>query len=248
MCEPTLGATIREHFLLKNRRDHFVRWLRSRDEHGQSMPEANTAAPDRMQVVDAATVLYRAHGFRAVSLSDVARALGVTDDDIRANFCTEVALFEAVYVRELHNLGSMFTEDFGSPDPAELMSSSLDSWLDAMKDPGLRQVVILDAPDALGWDSWRRSGDRYDRILMEATLSDAMDKGVVPDQPVRPLGHVLSGAMESGIYYAVQQDDPAAAIDEVREALHVLLKGMLAFAPQHVDGALNGPAPSSETA
>lgn len=223
-----------------------MRWLRSEDEHGQAATEATTA-PDRMRVVDAAAPLYRTRGFCGVSISDVAQAMGVTGDDIRASFGTEVALFEAVYVREMHNLASMFTEAFGSPDPAELMSKSLDGWLDAMKDPGLRQVVILDAPDALGWDSWRRSGDRYDRILMETTLSDAMDKGVVPDQPVRPLGHVLSGAMESGIYYAAQQDDPAAAIDEVRDALHVLLQGMLAFAPHQVDGALNGPASAPES-
>lgn len=214
-----------------------MRWLRSSDQQGQSTPGASTATPDRMQVVDAAAPLYRVHGFRGVSIPGVARTMGVTEDDIRASFCSDVALFEAVYVRELHNLAALLTEAFGSPDPHELMSKALDGWLDAMKDPGLRQVVILDAPDALGWTSWRRSGDRYDRILVEATLSDAMDKGALPEQPVRPLGHVLSGAMESGLCYAARQDDPLDAIEDVREALHTLLKGMMTSAPRHVDGA-----------
>ena len=54
-----------------------------------------------------------------------------------------------------------------------------------------------------------------------------MDAGVLPEQPVRPLAHVLIGALEEAALYAARADDREAATAEVRAALVALVDGLL---------------------
>jgi len=49
----------------------------------------------------------------------------------------------------------------------------------------------------------------------------------VARQPVRPLAHVLLGALEEAALYAARADDRATATAEVRFALAQLVDGLL---------------------
>lgn len=208
-----------------------MRWLRRASRPDPAVtPALGLSGEDRDEVVQAATTLYRTRGFAGVTLLDVAQAAGVTEQGVVAAFGGEAGLFEEVYSRELRHLAERLTDRFSSGDPLTMLRTALNGWLDEMADPGVRQVVVVDPQEALGWDRWRRAGARHGRMLIEVAMIDAMDKGAVREQSVRPLGYVLAGALESGVQFAAREPDPTAALADVRVALNSMLDGMLADA------------------
>ena len=53
-----------------------------------------------------------------------------------------------------------------------------------------------------------------------------MDAGVLRPRPVRPLAHLLMGAMSEAAMVIVNAGDPAAAREEVEPPLVALLEGL----------------------
>lgn len=208
-----------------------VRWLRrgARPEPPRP-PGPGLSWEDREEVLQAAATLYRTRGFAGAPLLDIARAAGVTETGVVAAFGGAEGLFEEVYSRELRDLAERLTDRFESADPLTMLRTALNGWLDEMADPRVRQVIVVDPQVALGWDRWRRAGARHGRMLVEVAIIDAMEKGAVREQSVRPLGYVLAGAMESGVQFAARQPDPDAALADVRVALNTMVDGMVADA------------------
>ena len=88
------------------------------------------------------------------------------------------------------------------------------------------QITIRDAPAVLGWEEWRRLGDRYGMGIVRAGLAAAMEAGVLARGPIDPLAHVLLGALEEGALYVAQAEDPATARSEVAGVVRRVLNGL----------------------
>ena len=87
--------------------------------------------------------------------------------------------------------------------------------------------MLIEAPAALGWERWREIGRRYGVGLVELAVQGLVDAGRLPDKPVRPLAHVLVGALEETALYAAWADDPVVATAEVRSVLFALVDGLV---------------------
>ena len=78
----------------------------------------------------------------------------------------------------------------------------------------------------LGLAAWRAIEARYGLALVRAGLQLVMDAGLIEQQPIEPLAHMLLGAMaEAGLLIA-HADDAAAARAEVGESLDRLMHGL----------------------
>jgi hypothetical protein len=78
----------------------------------------------------------------------------------------------------------------------------------------------------LGWTTWREIDERYGLGLVSAGLSAAMDAGVVRRQPVRPLAHLMLGALGEAALFIANADDPTAARRQIEPALLAVLNGL----------------------
>jgi hypothetical protein len=116
----------------------------------------------------------------------------------------------------------------GGEDPVALLHDGIDAWLAACAEPEVHRIVLIEAPAALGWERWREIGWRYGVGLVEAAIQSLLDAGVLPAQPVRPLAHVLVGALEEAALYAARAEDRETATAEVRAVLVALVDGMVA--------------------
>ena len=67
----------------------------------------------------------------------------------------------------------------------------------------------------LGWDRWREIGADHGLGLIEASLQAAIDAGAIAEQPVRPLAHVLMGALDEAAMLVARAEDPEPARAEV---------------------------------
>ncbi len=108
-----------------------------------------------------------------------------------------------------------------------MLHDGIDGWLQICAEPEISRIVLIDAPAALGWERWREIGQRYGLGLVELAIQGLLDAGLLPDQPVRPLAHVLVGALEEAALYAARADDPALATAEVRTSLIGIVDGLV---------------------
>jgi hypothetical protein len=107
-----------------------------------------------------------------------------------------------------------------------VLRTGVRTFLDACTDRAVARIVLVDAPSVLGWREWREIDERHGLGLVIAGLEGAMETGEIARQPVRPLAHLLLGAMgEAGMLIA-NASDPDATREEVEPALLALLEGL----------------------
>jgi hypothetical protein len=115
----------------------------------------------------------------------------------------------------------------GATTPAGAIRAAVDAWLEVSGDPEVRQLILLDAPSVLGWAAFRDVAQRYSLGMTEQLLIEAIRAGQLPRQPVRPLAHVLIGALDEAAMAIATADDPKRARRETEEVLHRLIDAML---------------------
>jgi hypothetical protein len=116
-------------------------------------------------------------------------------------------------------------------DPVAMMHADIDGWLAACAEPEVHRIVLIEAPAALGWERWREVGRKYGVGLVEMAVQSLMDARAIASAPVRPLAHVLVGALEEAALYAARAEDRETATAEVRDALVRVFDGLLSPAP-----------------
>ncbi len=188
------------------------------------------SAATRDALIAAARELWGARGYAEVGTPQIATAAGVTRGAMYHQFADKAALFrEVVEVVEqdvMARMGAVVAES-GATTPADAIRAAVDAWLDVSCDPEVRQLILLDAPSVLGWAGFRDVAQRYSLGMTEQLLTEAMRAGQLVDQPVRPLAHVLIGALDEAAMYIATAEDPKPARRETQEVLHRLIDGMV---------------------
>jgi len=194
-----------------------------------SAPNATRPRGDatRDTLLGAGRELFAERGYAAVGTEEIVARAGVTRGALYHHFADKRDLFRTVH-EELEqalvaDIGARIT---GIEDPWELMVAGVRAFLDACTDPAVMRIALLDAPAVLGWEEWRAIDARYGLGLVSFGLQNAMDGGVLKPQPVRPLAHLLMGAMSEAAIVIANAEDPAAARDEVEAPLLALLEGL----------------------
>ena len=175
----------------------------------------------------AAHQLFAERGYAAVGTEEIVARAGVTRGALYHHFADKRDLFRAVH-EELEGalVADIAARIGGIEDPWELVVTGVGAFLDACTDPALMRISLLDAPAVLGWPEWRAIDERHGLGLVSFGLQNAMDRGEFAPQPVRPLAHLLMGAMAEAAMVIANADDPAAARAEVEPPLLALLEGL----------------------
>jgi AcrR family transcriptional regulator len=188
------------------------------------------SAATRDALISAARKLWGLRGYAEVGTPEIATAAGVTRGAMYHQFADKAALFsEVVEAVEQDVMSRMATVVAGSgaTTPADAIRAAVDAWLEVSGDPEVRQLILLDAPSVLGWAAFRDVAQRYSLGMTEQLLTEAIRAGQLPRQPVRPLAHVLIGALDEAAMAIATADDPKRARRETEEVLHRLIDAML---------------------
>ena len=171
--------------------------------------------------------LFAERGFAGVGTEEIVAEAGVTRGALYHHFADKRDLFRAVHEQLEQALVADIGERIGGiEDPWELIVTGVRAFLDSCTDPAVRRIALLDAPAVLGWAEWREIDARYGLGLIGFGLQNAMDRGVLAQRPVRPLAHLLMGAMAEAAMVIANAEDPAAARDEVEAPLLALVEGL----------------------
>ncbi|HST41975.1 MAG TPA: TetR/AcrR family transcriptional regulator [Conexibacter sp.] len=181
----------------------------------------------RAALLAAARPLFAEHGFAAVGTEAIVRAAGVTRGALYHQFTDKTELFAAVFElveQELVEQIGLSLADVA--DPGEVLAAGVDAWLDACSEPAVQRIVLIEAPAVLGWERWRAVGQANGIGLVEAALHAAIADGRIREQPVRPLAHVLIGALDEAAIYVARSDDQDAAREQMRAVLAGIISGL----------------------
>lgn len=177
----------------------------------------------RRALISAARRLFAEKGYAGTGTPEIVAAAGVTRGALYHHFADKEALFTAV-VEEEHLLMAMTINAAGEneeePGPIKALVAGCDAFLDAMQDPGRRQILLIDAPAVLGRAAVDAIDARHGLETLVCGLRDAMEAGAMKKLPVETLAHVF-GAMFDRAALAAPEELP-----DYRKAIKALIRGL----------------------
>jgi AcrR family transcriptional regulator len=193
--------------------------------------QAERSEATRAALISAARPLFAARGYADVGAEEIVRAAGVTRGALYHHFDGKEGLLEAVY-REIE---AEITQEIGdavlsggAEDPLAALRIGVQKFLETTMEPEAQRIVLLDAPAVLGWEKWREIGYEHGLGLTEAVLTAAMEAGVLQDAPVRPLAHILLGALDEAAMLIARAEDQETGRQEALLIFDRLLEGLRA--------------------
>jgi AcrR family transcriptional regulator len=188
----------------------------------------------RAALIAAARKLFTERGYDGVGTEEIVRAAGVTRGALYHHFGGKAELLEAVYERlEAESTERVARVVLGSDleSPLEAMKAGIEAFLDECAEPELQRIALHDAPAVLGWDRWREIAAANGLGLIEASLSAAIEAGEIRALPVKPLAHLLLGALDEAAMLIARSEDPVARAEVTAVLLALLESFAVADAP-----------------
>ncbi|HEY8083259.1 MAG TPA: helix-turn-helix domain-containing protein [Solirubrobacterales bacterium] len=207
---------------------------RGEDPPATSAPQERRTQAERSEatrgaLIEAARTLFAERGYAAVGTEEIVKVAGVTRGALYHHFTGKRDLFEAVYEEVEAQLAERIAAGAiaaNAESPLDAMRAGAEMFLQACTEPEAQQIALLDGPSVLGWDRWREIAAEHGLGLIEATVQAAIDAGAIAKQPVRPLAHVLMGALDEAAMLVARADDPEQMRTEVSKTLDFVLAGL----------------------
>jgi AcrR family transcriptional regulator len=191
--------------------------------------QAERAAETRDALIGAARPLFASVGFADASLETIVRNAGVTRGALYHHFADKTELFAAVFERVEAEMAVRMAEAVGAAghsDPVEIMRLCSGLWLDACAEPEIQRIVLLEALAVLGWERWSDIGHRYNIGFVKGLLTDAIESGSIPRQPVEATALTIMGALREATLYIARADDQRRARADAGAVMDRLLDAL----------------------
>lgn len=187
------------------------------------------SASTKRALVDVAEQLFTDHGYSATSLDAIVAGADVTKGALYHHFSGKQAIFEAAFERvESRATAGIAQATEGHRDPWEKAQAGLRAFLEAVQEPGYRQIVISDGPSVLGHERFREQEERstyaiVDEIVRAVLTADDWD---LDEDMLDTFTRIFFGAMSAAGGSVAVSEDPAAAAARVEMAIGVIMTGL----------------------
>jgi AcrR family transcriptional regulator len=189
--------------------------------------QAERSEATRRALVDVGRRLFAKRGYADVGTEEIVRRAGVTRGALYHHFSGKEDLFRAVAEQVEEETTRRSAEAaLAHQDPWDQQNAGWNAFLDACLDPAVQRIILLDAPSVLGPKVWREIASKYGLALVQFSLQSLMDAGLIEQQPVGPLSHLVIGALSEAAVVIAQAEDTEAARAEMGAALERLMAGL----------------------
>jgi AcrR family transcriptional regulator len=194
--------------------------------HGPPL-RTEQVAQTRAALVAAGRRLFGNDGFASTSVDDLARQARVTTGALYHHFPTKTALFETVF-EQVHTelLNGSADAAGGAPDNVEALARAFEAFLDAVLEPDVQRIIIIDAPSVLGLARFIELDERYAFGAIVAALQAADMAGTLRVDDPETTARLLLGALTRGGMLIANSAEPRQTRDAVAKAVRGLLGGL----------------------
>ena len=173
---------------------------------------------------------FSSKGYARASTEAIVRDAGVTRGALYHHFNGKKDLFYAVFKEAQREIGRMIEEQADSEaDLWEGLISGCKAFLSACSNPELQQIVVIDAPSVLDWNTYREVDTDMPGSglsLLKECLQGLIDQRTIKSLPIEALAHLLSGAMDEAAVWIAQSKNSPMALKEAQNALEVLMESL----------------------
>lgn len=181
----------------------------------------------RSALIAAGRRLFGRQGFAATSVEDVAREARVTTGALYHHFPNKTALFETVF-QEIHTelLEASAQASAQATDELGVLGDGFEGFLDAVLEPDVQQILIIDGPAVLGLARFTELDERDAVSVIVFLLQSATEAGRMSVADPETMARLLLGALTRGGMLIAGSPDPQAARDTVARAIRAMLAGL----------------------
>lgn len=115
---------------------------------GQAAPEADRSEVRRQQILDAASICFRRHGFHGASMAVISKTAGMSVGHIYHYFENKEAIIAAIVQKDVQDLLTMFDEMGQSDDILDAMTASAGENFRCNIDPDTAALALEIAAEA----------------------------------------------------------------------------------------------------
>ncbi|MBL8117221.1 MAG: TetR/AcrR family transcriptional regulator [Anaerolineae bacterium] len=170
---------------------------------------------------------FGAYGYAHTATEEVVHLAGVTRGALYHHFESKEGLFRAVVEAVQQDVNAQVQA--AAEQQTDLWNQLLagcTAFLRIGLNPSFRQILLIDAPVVLGWETWRQFDDANSMQSLRQSLSALMQSDQIVVMPLEALTHLLSGAMNEGALWIAQSADPDTALHEADAVLQRLLNSL----------------------
>ena len=172
---------------------------------------------------DQARKLFAQKGYSAAATDELVRRAKVTKGALYHHFANKLDLYHAVVDDMERELVERIESAGGKQrDPWKRLEAMCRSYLDGTSEPGVANILVLEAPVVLGWKTWCSLEQKYEVAAFARCLKDAVGL----DEPPETLAQVILGALTTGARVIATSEDPKAAREQVEKTIERLLSGL----------------------
>lgn len=183
------------------------------------------AAATRAALLRVARRLFADHGYAGTATEEIVRRARVTRGALYHHFRDKRDLFIAVLDEEHQKLAAEAAAAAAAqPDPWRAIVASSNAFLDACVDRAVQQIVLIDAPAVVGLE--KQKTDEAYLANLKLLIRAAIAQGLLDEQPVDPLAHIIFGALHEAAMLIARGDDKQAARRSVSGAIGRLFDGL----------------------
>lgn len=183
----------------------------------------------RRDLVDAGRALFVEKGYFNTSIGDLVTRSGVgTRGAFYHHFKDKAELFRAVFEEVERDLT---LRSLASPPPGadawERLASGLRGFLDSALESEVQRIMLLDGPVVLGWQTLRAIEEHNSIALINEMVAEAIADGIIDEQPVGELTHLLVAAVEEAALLVAHARQPVKARERAARVLDRLLRSFV---------------------
>jgi AcrR family transcriptional regulator len=200
------------------------------------MPPQKSTAKDQQsratigKLIEVAFVEFSQKGYAKAATEAIVQKAGVTRGALYHHFEGKKGLFLAVFQKAQAEIGRRIgAQAEAVDDPWDQLVAGCRAFLQAFTDPALQQIVVIDAPAVLDWNTYREVDETMPGSgfsLLKEGIQELMGRGLIKPLSDEAVAHLLSGAMDEAAVWIAKSDDPKQALVQAQRALETLLSGL----------------------
>ena len=182
----------------------------------------------RQRLVSVAEKLFTERGYEATSIEDILNEAGISRGALYHHFDSKETVLEAVLQQIEAEVAQATVEaSRGARDPAAALRAGCEAFLELARTQRIRQIVLIDAPAALGWQRWREIEAQHGLGLLKAALQRAAEAGSLRPDEVDVSAHMLLASLIEVALMIARSQNSKAAVQQGRKALAKLIDALM---------------------
>ena len=189
--------------------------------------QAERREATRGAIIRAGIDLFGRNGFAATTVDQLAEQAGVAKGAVYHHYSTKEAIFEAVFDKVSADVAVLVSAAARqAPDAIAAIAVGTKAYFRICSEGPVGRIILGDGPVVLGWQRWREVDSRHFGAMMPMALEAAVAQGLIEEQPVEPMAHLLLGAVTEAAVACAGSNTPAETGQRHAEALERLLSGL----------------------